>query len=70
MYFIGLPLLIVGSFGVAGTRSVTELMIWRFIQAFGAFPAISVGAGAVGDMYTLEERGTAMGIYFSVRLRS
>ncbi|TFK65161.1 MFS general substrate transporter [Pluteus cervinus] len=68
VYFVGLPLLVVGSFGVAGTHSVPELMIWRFIQAFGAFPAISVGAAVVGDIYTVEERGTAMGIYFSIVL--
>ncbi|TFK64163.1 MFS general substrate transporter [Pluteus cervinus] len=68
VYLTGLPLLIVGSLGVAFARTVPELMIWRFMQAFGASPGISVGAGVVGDIYCLEERGTAMGIFFSAIL--
>jgi hypothetical protein len=27
---------------------------------------MTVGAGVIGDIYKLEERGTAMGIFFSV----
>ena len=42
-------------------------MVWRFVQAFGASPGLTVGAGVIGDIYALEERGTAMGIFFSVR---
>lgn len=44
-----------------------ELLFWRFWQSFGASPGLAVGAGVVGDIYKLEERGTAMGIFFSVR---
>jgi MFS family permease len=40
---------------------------WRFIQAIGASPGLSVGAGVIGDIYKLEERGQAMGIFISVR---
>jgi MFS family permease len=60
--------MIIGSFGVARAQSVLQLMIWRFIQAMGAAPALSVGAGVIGDIYKLEERGTALGKYFGVRL--
>jgi hypothetical protein len=28
---------------------------------------MSVGAGVVGDIYKLEERGTAIGVFFGVR---
>jgi MFS family permease len=41
-------------------------MFWRFVQAFGASPGMSVGAGVIGDIYKLEERGQAMGIFFGV----
>lgn len=41
-------------------------MVFRFVQAFGSSPGISVGAGVVGDIYKLEERGMAMGIFFVV----
>ncbi|KAG6829529.1 hypothetical protein H0H92_004266 [Tricholoma furcatifolium] len=68
IYLIMLPFLCIGSLGVAQSRSVLELMIWRFVQAFGASPGLSIGAGVIGDIYPLEERGQAMGIFFSACL--
>lgn len=59
--------MVVGSFGVARARTISQLMVWRFIQAVGASPGLSVGAGVIGDIYKLEERGTALGSYFGVR---
>ncbi|KAF8875624.1 MFS general substrate transporter [Infundibulicybe gibba] len=68
VYLSGLPLLCLGSLGVAWSRSIPELMIWRFLQSFGASPGLVVGAGVIGDMYKLEERGQAMGIFFAACL--
>ncbi|KAF9068580.1 MFS general substrate transporter [Rhodocollybia butyracea] len=68
VYIIGLPLVVLGSTGVAFSRTMSELMIWRFFQTFGASPGLSVGAGVIGDIYQLEERGTAMGIFFGACL--
>jgi hypothetical protein len=45
---------------------IQQLMAWRFLQAFGASGGLSVGSGVIGDLYKLEERGTAMGIFFAV----
>ncbi|OSD05260.1 MFS general substrate transporter [Trametes coccinea BRFM310] len=64
VYIWSLPCLCIGSIGVATSHSVPSLMIWRVIQALGASSGLSVGAGAVGDMYRLEERGTALGVFF------
>lgn len=41
-------------------------MIWRFFQTFGVSSGLAVGGGVIGDIYKLEERGTAMGIFFAV----
>ena len=41
-------------------------MFWRVVQAFGASSAMSVGAGVIGDIYRLEERGYVMGLFFGV----
>ena len=41
-------------------------MMWRFVQAFGASPGVSVGGGVIGDLYKQEERGTVMGTYIAV----
>ncbi|KAF5317672.1 hypothetical protein D9619_012519 [Psilocybe cf. subviscida] len=68
IYLVGSPLLLVGSLGVATSQSITELMIWRFVQAIGASPGQAVGAGVIADIYKLEERGQAMGIFFAAIL--
>lgn len=66
IYLYSLPLLVIGSTGVALARTVPELLFWRFFQAVGAAPGMSVGIAVIGDIYMLEERGGAMGLYFSV----
>ncbi|KAG7453248.1 MFS general substrate transporter [Guyanagaster necrorhizus] len=68
VYLIGTPLLTLGSIGVALSRSVPEMMVCRFIQAFGTSGGMSVGAAVIGDIYKLTERGTAMGIFFGATL--
>lgn len=52
------------------SRHVPEMLVWKCIQAAGTSGGASVGAAVIGDIYKLTERGTAMGIFFGVRLRS
>lgn len=66
VYLWCLPVMIVGSLGVAMARTVPQLMFWRFIQGIGNSPNLSVGAGVIGDIYKLEERGAALGTYLGV----
>ncbi|KAI8974223.1 MFS general substrate transporter [Trametes punicea] len=68
IFLVSLPCLCIGSAGVALSYSVPILMFWRVVQAFGASSGMSVGAGAIGDIYRLEERGSAMGIFFGASL--
>ena len=37
---------------------------WRVVQAIGCSSGMSVGAAVAGDLYALEERGQAMGIFY------
>ncbi|KAF5349698.1 hypothetical protein D9756_008833 [Leucocoprinus leucothites] len=62
------PIMIIGSLGVARAQTVSQLMFWRVIQGMGASPGLSVGAGVIGDIYKLEERGAALGSYFGTCL--
>ncbi|KAF8163980.1 MFS general substrate transporter [Pholiota molesta] len=68
LYLTSLPFLIFGSIGVATALNVPSLLFWRFIQSVGAAPAMVVGAGVCGDIYKLEERGRAMGVFFGASL--
>jgi hypothetical protein len=66
MYLWGMPFLCIGSCGVAMSTSLRSLLFWRFVQTFGCSGGIPVGAGVIGDIYKLEERGTAIGVFFGV----
>ncbi|XP_006458750.1 hypothetical protein AGABI2DRAFT_63935 [Agaricus bisporus var. bisporus H97] len=67
-FLFHLPFMILGSLMTARTESIPQLMVGRFIQAVGGSPGLSVGAGVIGDIYKLEERGTALGSYFGTGL--
>ena len=66
MYTSSLPVVVFASAGVATATSIPGLLFWRFMQAIGASPSLILGAGVIGDIYKLEERGRAMGIFFAV----
>ncbi|KAF7321557.1 MFS general substrate transporter [Mycena kentingensis (nom. inval.)] len=68
MYLVGLPFLCAGSIGLSRANTVTQLMIFRFIQAWGSSGGFAVGGGVIGDIYKLSERGFSMGIFFSTSL--
>jgi len=63
-----LPLFIFASIGVSTAQTIPALLAWRFIQSMGASSGVSIGAGVIGDIYKLEERGQAMGIFFAAIL--
>jgi MFS family permease len=69
MYLCGIPFACIGSCGVATSTSLRSLLFWRFVQTFGCSGGLSLGAGVIGDIYRPEERGTRIGIFFSVRNR-
>ncbi|KAG1731238.1 major facilitator superfamily domain-containing protein [Suillus paluster] len=68
VYLCGMPFLCVGSCGVAASTSLPSLLFWRFVQTFGCSGGLSLGAGVIGDIYKLEERGVAIGIFFGAAL--
>ncbi len=68
VYLVALLLCAISSLGVASSQTIPQLFITRVLQSLGASPGIAVGAGVVGDIYRLEERGTAMGVFFGAIL--
>lgn len=68
MYLCGIPILCVGSCGVAMSNSLESLLFWQFVQTFGCSGGLSLGAGVIGDIYKLEERGIGIGIFLGATL--
>ena len=64
-YLWSLPVLVIGSAGVAVAQNIPSLLFWRFFQAMGGSPGAILGAGVIGDIFRLEERGSAMGVFFA-----
>ena len=56
----------VGSIGVALATDISTLLIWRFLQSLGAASGLVLGAGVIGDIYKVEERGRAMSVFIAV----
>ncbi|KAF4607763.1 hypothetical protein EYR40_000098 [Pleurotus pulmonarius] len=68
VYLAGLPFFCLGSYQIAVSQNIYYLIAWRFIQNVGISGGISLGAGVIGDIYKLEERGFAMGVFFGAVL--
>lgn len=66
IYLLSFSILCIGSIGVASALNVPMLLSMRVLQAFGSSSGLSVGMGVIGDIYEIEQRGTASGIFFSV----
>lgn len=63
-----MPFTILGSFAVAASGDLNSLLFWRFVQTFGCSGGYAIGAATIGDIYKVEERGTAMGTFLGVSL--
>ncbi|KAI9459014.1 major facilitator superfamily domain-containing protein [Boletus coccyginus] len=68
IYLCGMPFTILGSFAVAASPDLNSLLFWRFVQTFGCSSGYALGAASIGDIYKVEERGTAMGTFFGAML--
>ncbi|KAJ8588635.1 MFS general substrate transporter [Rhizopogon salebrosus TDB-379] len=68
IYLYGILVSCIGSCGVAMSTSLRSLLFWRFVQSFGCSGGLSLGAGAIGDIYEPEERGTRIGIFYGATL--
>ncbi|KAI0810795.1 MFS general substrate transporter [Irpex lacteus] len=68
IYLLTLAVQCIGSVGVASAWNVPTLLAWRIVQAFGSSSGLSVGMGVIGDIYKIEERGTASGVFFAAVL--
>jgi MFS family permease len=52
--------------GVA--QSSTQFIVFRVLSGLGGCAPLAVGGAMVGDMYTPQERGSAMAVYLGLQL--
>ncbi|KAL5002720.1 putative MFS transporter [Aspergillus recurvatus] len=54
---------LVWNLGCGFANSKAKLFAFRFLAGIGGSAPLAIGGGAVGDMWSAEERGKAMGVY-------
>ncbi|ORY01798.1 MFS general substrate transporter [Basidiobolus meristosporus CBS 931.73] len=64
VYILSTALFIVASVLCAISKNIGMFIVMRILQSSGSSAAMAVGAGSISDMFYLEERGTAMGLFF------
>ncbi|MGE6378311.1 MDR family MFS transporter [Peribacillus muralis] len=62
----GIAVFLIGSFLCGFANSMTELIIYRFIQGFGAGAVAPVASTIIGDIYKNDERARVQGYLSSV----
>ncbi|THH29013.1 hypothetical protein EUX98_g5171 [Antrodiella citrinella] len=65
VYLLSSLVLCAGSIGVAAAQSVPQLMAFRLFQALGSASGLANSMGVISDIYSLEVRGTATGIFYA-----
>ncbi|TCD62515.1 hypothetical protein EIP91_006789 [Steccherinum ochraceum] len=65
IYLVATLMFCIGSVGVALAPSVAHLIFFRIFQAGGGSSGLSNSMGVIGDIYAVEERGTATGVFFA-----
>src|SRR5699024_952704 len=66
IFMIGVFIFLIGSMLCGFANSMLMLVIFRFIQGFGAGAVQPIAMTIVGDMYTVEERANIQGYLSSV----
>ena len=65
-YLIGIAFFLVGSALSGASQSITQLIVFRAIQGFGAGALIPLSMTINGDIYTLRERTRMQGLFSGV----
>ncbi|OIU72394.1 MDR family MFS transporter [Rossellomorea aquimaris] len=63
---IGIIIFLIGSILCGFSQSMTQLIVFRFIQGFGAGAVLPMATTIVGDIYSKEERAKIQGYLSSV----
>src|SRR3954468_5090990 len=66
LYLIAVIFFLIGSALSGASQSITQLIVFRAIQGFGAGGLIPLSMTITGDIYTLKERARMQGLFSAV----
>lgn len=68
VYQICIPISAMFNIGAGFSQNSTSLIVCRFFAGLFSSPGMSVGTGAISDLWTSDQRGVAMAAYFTMPL--
>ncbi|TPX31744.1 hypothetical protein SmJEL517_g05024 [Synchytrium microbalum] len=68
VYLVSTLLFFVTSIMLGFISSVWQLFLLRALQALGCSPVLAIGAGIVGDVFPVHQRGRAMGAFLGLQI--
>lgn len=68
VYQTCIPISAMFTIGAGFSQSLTSLSACRFFAGLFCSPGLSVGTGAISDLWTSDQRGIAMAAYFTMPL--
>ncbi|KAK4521317.1 uncharacterized protein ATC70_011932 [Mucor velutinosus] len=64
VYIMSVSIGIVASILCASSKNIAMLIVFRALQASGASSGQTLGAGSIGDVFDVADRGKAYGVFF------
>lgn len=64
VYIMSITIGIVASILCASSKNIAMLIVFRALQASGASSGQTLGAGSIGDVFDVADRGKAYGVFF------
>ncbi|KAF1800206.1 major facilitator superfamily domain-containing protein [Mucor lusitanicus] len=64
VYMMSISIGIVASILCASSNNIAMLIVFRALQASGASSGQTLGAGSIGDVFDIADRGKAYGVFF------
>lgn len=63
VYLLGMGVFLVGSMLCGTATSMTQLIVWRFVQGLGGGMIFPVAIATIADLYAPSERGRVQGLF-------
>ncbi|KAK9760924.1 Dityrosine transporter 1, variant 2 [Basidiobolus ranarum] len=64
VYILSTVLFLIASILCALSSNIAMFIVMRILQSSGSSAAMAVGAGSISDLFDIQERGTAMGLFY------